>query len=118
MPAEIELTNAAHERSTYSIDISFYDEEGNPVIPKTGLKWSLTKADGTTIVNAKKDTIITPAAMVTILLSGADLALDIGEKLGYRYVIVEGTYDSTLGTNLPFKDHIKFPIIDIAKVPA
>jgi hypothetical protein len=118
MPGEISLDEAAHEGGTFAIDVSFTDELGADVIPKAGLNWSLVKEDGVTIVNNREEVVITsPAATVTIVLSGVDLALDSGKLVSWRYLVVEGTYDSSLGSNLPLKDHVKFPIVNIAKVP-
>ena len=118
MPSTIPLEEAAHERGTYAITVNFTDETGASVTPNAGLNWSLVKEDMATIVNSREEIeITTPSTSEIIVLSGADLALDAGHTMQWRYVVIEGTYNSTLGNNLPLKDHVKFPIVDIAKVP-
>lgn len=117
MPTNFSISQAVNERGTFVVDVSFTDDDGNPVVPNAGLVWSLTKADRATIVNDREDEPITPAATVTIVLSGLDLALDAGKHIQYRYLVIEGTYDGALGSDLPIVDHLRFPISDIAKVP-
>ena len=118
MPTRFALSEAAIEQGTYSIDVSFTDEAGEPVTPNAGLKWSLVKSDRATIVNAREDVdIAVPASTVTVILSGADLTGDTGRVITWRYLVIEGTYDGSLGTDLPIKDHVQFPIVDVAKVP-
>lgn len=118
MPTEFEISQAAVENGTFAITVSFTDEDGNAVVPNSPLTWSLTKSDRVTIVNSREDVQITPpATTVTILLTGDDLAKDAGQLVSWRYLVIEGTYNSTLGNDLPLKDHLRFPIVDIAKVP-
>lgn len=116
MPSELSVD--AVERGTIAITVSFTDENGDPVTPNAGLIWSLTKEDKSSIVNNRKDVSITPGTSVTVVLSGADLALLDGKAKEYRYLVIEGDYDGSLGNGLPIKDHVKFAIQDIAKVPA
>lgn len=117
MPTKFTLAEAAIEEGTKAFEVSFTDEDGNPVSPTTAI-WSLTKDDKTTIVNDRTDiAITTPGTTETILLSGADLALEAGELYGWRYLVIEGTYNSSLGSDLPFKDHLFFAIRDIAAIP-
>ena len=108
------LTTVANEKSTFVITVAFTDEDGDPVIPKTGLNWSLTDLNGAA-VNSKTAVAITPAATVNIVLSGADLALTDGRDT-YRILTVEGTYDSLLGNSLPLKDSVRFLIKNLRKV--
>jgi hypothetical protein len=118
MPTEFTISQAAVEEGVFAVTVSFTDEDGNPVTPNSGLKWSLTKADRETIVNAREDIVIaSPGTSVTIVLQGADLSVEDDEDPSWRYLVIEGTYDSTLGSNLPLKDHLRFPVVDIAKVP-
>lgn len=118
MPTNFTVDQAAVEEGTFAVTVSFTDEDGDPVAPNTGLTWSLTKSDRQTIVNAREDVGITPNTSVTIVLTGDDLVKDAGELVTWRYLVIEGTYNSTLGSNLPLKDHLRFPIVDIAKVPS
>jgi hypothetical protein len=113
----IVLTTPAIEQSTYAIAASFTDDAGLTVAPNAGLTWSLYKKVGgvATVVNSRLNVAIASASTVTILLSGADLAIVPGESKT-RFVIVQGTYNSTLGTNLPMKQQISFGIVDLVGV--
>jgi hypothetical protein len=118
MPTEFSVSQAAIEKSTFIVTVSFTDEDGNSVTPNAGLSWSLTKADRKTIINNREDVVIAvPAASVTIVLQGDDLVVEDDQDPSWRYLVIEGTYDSPLGNDLPFKDHLRFPVVDVAKVP-
>lgn len=108
----ITLTKHARERSTYVVDVSFFDENNAAVIP-TAIYWTLT--DGNAIVvNSRLVVSVTPAASVSILLSGADLAIGYGLLEKTRKLLIEATYNSTLGSGLPLKEEITFEIDDFA----
>jgi hypothetical protein len=112
------LTVKAVERSTFVVTAAFTDETGAAVVPNSGLTWSLYKRVGAppvdTIVNSRNQVAIASASSVSIVLSGADLALTAGQTRA-RYVLIEGTYTSTLGT-LPIKDEVVFEIVDLVGV--
>lgn len=91
--------------STGVITASFTDEDGTAVAPNT-VTYSLVK-DGS-IVNNKEDISITPATSVNIVLSGLDLVA------GTTKIIINGTYDSTYGNNLPLKMWECFEVIDVS----
>jgi hypothetical protein len=114
MPTIITATKAVEE-GTYVITASFYDEDGNAVSPDT-MAWSLTDKDGT-IINSREDVAISsPGTSENIVLSGNDLAItDDGHSEQVRYLVMEGTYTSALGT-LPLKDQCTFYITNIKKV--
>ena len=107
------LTTDAIEEGTYVITAAFTDEDGDAVTPNAGLVWSLTDGQGN-VINSRENVAITPATSVTIVLTGDDLA--IGTNKTHRVLLVEGTYDSTLGSNLPLKDQATFDICDLVKV--
>lgn len=108
------LTDSAIEKSTYILTVSFTDEDGNAVTPNDGTTWTLTDDNGE-VINSRRDVAIVEASSVEIVLSGNDLqALDSADP--WRKLIVEGTYDSNAGNNLPFKDEVKFPFVDLAAV--
>ena len=112
------LTTPAIEESTFAIVASFTDDAGASVVPNSGLVWSLYKVVGgvETVVNSRSTVAITAAASVTIVLSGSDLALAAGES-ATRYVVIEGTYNSSLGSNLPLKEQVRFSILRLVGVP-
>lgn len=119
------LTEPAIEGSTYAIVAAFTDDAGVAVVPNTGtLVWTLLKKVGVgaaavaTVVNGKLNVAATSAATVTIVLSGDDLALVVGEgNPKTRYVLFEGLFNSSLGNNLPFKHECSFTISDLVGVP-
>ena len=111
MPANI--TTAAIEKSTYVVNVALTDENDAALTPQTAT-WTLCKTDGT-IVNDREDVVITSlSASMDILLSGLDLALTESEG-AFRIFTIEGTYNSDLGNDLPFKEQTTF-FIDNLKV--
>jgi hypothetical protein len=113
------LTEPAIEQSTYAVIAAFTDDAGTALVPNTGtLMWTLLKkVDGVaTVVNSKLNVAITSAASVTVVLSGDDLALVVGQSKS-RWVLFEGEYNSALGSNLPFKHECVFQILDLVGVP-
>jgi hypothetical protein len=117
MPTTFIESQGAIEESTYAVTAVFYDEDDNVVVPNAGLNWSLTKDDRTTIVNSRGTVALTPAGTVTIVLSGNDLVIDAGQLVSWRYLLIEGDYDGALGSGLPIRDHLFFPVLDLAESP-
>lgn len=106
------LTERAIERSTYAVTVVFTDANGDNVTPNAGLTWTLTDCDGA-IINNRSAVPIASAGTVTIVLSGDDLDLDDGSQ---RYLLVEGTFTSDLGSNLPLKSEARFRIANLVGV--
>lgn len=108
------MLEAVEERGTKSIALSVsYESAGVEVafVPKTA-SWSLYDINEV-IVNGKEDEPISSlAASITIVLSGLDLDASVNDEL--RRLVVKGTYDSALGTDLPFVKEVQFHIIKIA----
>lgn len=113
----IALTTAAVEQSTFAITASFTDDLGAPVVPNAGLTWSLYKkvAGIETVVNSRLNVAITSAASVTIVLQGADLAIVAGEPKS-RWLLLSGTFNSSLGANLPLRENVSFRIVNLIGV--
>jgi hypothetical protein len=109
------LTTLAPERGTYVVRASFADENEDAVTPNSGLTWTLTDAQGT-VVNSRLAVSIVAASTVNIVLTGLDLAL--GDELfgKTRKLLIEGTYNSSLGNNLPIKEEITFTIANFTKL--
>ena len=78
------------------------------------MTWSLLEPDGT-VVNEREDVTVSPAESVTIVLSGDDLAMDEAYDVE-RILLIEGTYDSDLGSDLPLRDQLTFTIEDLVGV--
>ena len=116
--AATELTTNAIEKSTYVISVSFTDEDSQAVIPDT-IAWSLTDDVGSVINSRDQVTVSPTASTIKITLSGLDLAIQTGET-GFatvrRRVVIEATYDSSLGNDLPMKKEAVFKIENLNKV--
>lgn len=113
-----EITTNAIEKSTYVISVSFTDEDDQAVIPDT-IVWSLTNDSGDVINSRDQVSVTTTAATVEITLSGNDLAMqtaEVGFPTVRRRIIIEATYDSSLGNDLPLKSEAIFLIENLTKV--
>lgn len=95
-----------NERSTAVFTIEYLDEELQVISPDTSY-WQLMKQDGT-IMNGRTFANNSFTG-TTVVLSGDDLALDATKDI-VRIFAIEGTYTSTLGTDLPFTEEIEFNI--------
>lgn len=107
--ARIILTTEAVEQSTYVIPVTFRDEDATAIAPDA-VTWTLTDRHGV-VINSRSDVAISPlAATVNIVLTGADLAM-LGELDNRtRLLLVEATYNSSLGTGLNLRDEIEFSV--------
>ena len=105
------------EGSTAVFAITFTDEE-DVVIQNadiTALTWTLSDVDGI-VINEKEDEVIgSPTNPQEIVLQGDDLAITGTENV-QRVLTIEGTYNSTNGSNLPIKDQVRFWIDNLAAV--
>ena len=112
------LSLHAEEEGTYGIVLTFYDENGDSVVPDT-LKWHLTDKRGATI-NARQDVAIgAPAATNTVALSGDDLAIiEAASSQETRYFTLEGTYTWDLGAGLPLLAECEFVVDSLKKIPS
>lgn len=118
MPDEIKIDGEyAVEESTYKITLNFTDDDEDPVAPVTAT-WTLTDMNGA-VINSRLDVAISsPSAEEIIALSGDDLALSAGftgvsER---RIFTVEATYNSSLGSGLPLKDQLIFPVFNLGAI--
>jgi len=103
----IQLEEKATEGSTLAITVRFYDETGALVVP-TAANWTLLDAQAA-VVNARDAVAITPlASSVTIVLHGADLI--VGDNGNWRDLVIQSTYDSTLGDDLECNESVHFGI--------
>ena len=109
----IKIKERATEASTYLITLTITDEDGSPMTPNTAV-WSLVDQNGT-VVNERSNIpfgVLGPT--MEVLLSGDDLLLpgsDIDDE--FRIIVVEGTYDSSHGSNLPFVYDAEFRINNV-----
>lgn len=96
----------ANEKGTAAITCAFTDEDGDVVVPSS-IVWTLTNEAGTVINSREQVAVAVPAASTTITLSGDDLAIltaEVNRREVKRYLVVEITYNSDLGSGLPGKD--------------
>ncbi len=108
----------AKEKSTIAITASFKDEEGSAVTPKTAT-WTLTDDSGAVINSRKQVNIGSLSTSVTVVLSGDDLQIlsgEASEKNATRRFLIEATYDSSLGNDLPLKNSCVFPVLNFKYV--
>lgn len=113
-----EITENAIEESTYVFTVTFTDEDDNAVIPNT-ITWSLTDNGGTAINSRTDVSVSVPAAAIEITLSGDDLAIqaaEVNSRTVRRRLIVEATYDSDLGSDLPLNGVAVFKIENLVKI--
>ena len=119
MPTVISIDDQyAVEESTVKITVAFTDESGAVAVP-SAITWTLTDADGT-VINSRLDVNVdSPASTITVALSGDDLALQAGETgdAVQRIFTVEAVYSSDLGSDLPLKDSLKFPLVNLVAIP-
>ena len=107
------LRELAEEQSTYPVLVRCEDEQGSAVVPNEAF-WSLMKLDGE-IVNGRDRIPLTPSFEMTVLMTGDDLAVEDGETRK-RTLLIEGTYDSDMGNDLPIRDSARFRIKDLKGV--
>ncbi len=113
------LNTQAEEEGTFVITADFTDEEGAAVVPNSGLKWHLTNDKGKIVINSRSDQAISSASSVSIVLSGDDLAFlnDRNDTEG-RVLTIEGTYDGSLGVDLPLVAECIFTVYNMKKIPS
>lgn len=117
MPTKLD-PKVAVEGSSFTIVVEFNEKtpDGlNPVVPNSGITWTLHDAEGN-VVNSKQDVLIDPPAhQVYIPLSGDDLKTLAG-KSNRRWVTVQATYNGLAGNNLPLIEEVSFKIINLAAI--
>ena len=109
--AQTTITTEVVEEGSIAFTCAFTDEEGTATVPDS-ITWTLTDASGN-VMNSRAAVSVSPAASVTIVLSGDDLS--IGTYGRQRRLLVEWIYTSSLGT-LPQKEEISFNITNLTHV--
>ncbi len=105
------LNTRAKEKGTYTVVVSFTDEDGSAVTPNN-LQWSLKDLQGN-FINYRSGETLVPGTSVNITLSGLDLALPSGSDEPSVVVVLEGDYDSSYGSGLPISDSVIITIDDV-----
>ena len=102
----IRIRQTVPEQSTAAFAVTFTDETDALVVP-TSITWTLYNRSGQ-VMNARENVVVTPtASTVTIVLSGDDLVYADGDS---RKLLIEVVYSSSLGSNLPLRDEVLFPL--------
>jgi hypothetical protein len=94
------------EGGTLVLTINFYDDADTAVTPNE-VSYTMRKVDTGEVVNSIEDTAVDAGDLDTsidLVFSGDDL------PAGKLRLYVSGTYDSTSGNDLPFRDIIEFPV--------
>ena len=102
------LTVTATESSTYIVNATFTDEEGDPLTP-TSLTWTLTDDEGNVINSRSAVVVSSPASSNDIVLSGDDLDPGDSEQADLIFT-TNATYNSSLGSGLPLVAQCKIPV--------
>lgn len=114
----VRLNLLAQEGSTYALEHSFFiiqpDGREYTIRPNAPLVWSLYDEDQN-IINGRDMVPLTPAEVVYIVMAYEDLALSV-DYSEIRRVVISGTYDGILGSNLPFHEEVIFQIGPIVNV--
>lgn len=87
---------------TIILSASFQDEDGAAVVPNE-LTYTLLN-EYEEVVNSRENITITPAESVSVTLSGDDL------PAGTLYWVIEGTYDSSAGSDLQLVGYAYFHV--------
>jgi hypothetical protein len=98
----------ATEQSTYPVTVDLVDSLGAAITPNNDVTWSLCDEDNNIINSRSSVAYSTPTSTLTIILSGSDLLMQGRSDSELRYLIVRCTYDSSLGTSLPFVGQLSF----------
>lgn len=108
------IQEKAFEGSTFIIRVSFFNENGNSVIPAV-ISWTLTDIKGN-VINNREDIIFENSeSIVNIVLSGDDLSLD-DDSPAVRVATVKAIYSSDLGSNLVLQEDYQFMISNVKGV--
>lgn len=114
----------ACEEGVYKVSFILQDESDNVVVPNT-IYWQLSDNIGTVInentfasndITGTQETItiddVTGSGFI-VLLQGDDLAFVSSYDDGKRIFAIKATYDSSLGSDLPFKSELSFTITNL-----
>jgi hypothetical protein len=104
----------ANEEGTCVIEFTFRDENDTLVVPVSAT-WSLVDTRGSIVNSRSAVSLSSLASGMSVVLSGNDLVVNTvhGKE---RIFILEYTYDSSNGTNLPNKEYCQFAIQDITGI--
>lgn len=108
------LSKKARERGTYPVKFTVKDSSALLVNAGniTSLYWWLTDFNGT-VINSRSRVEISQANPFYVVLTDEDLQItDKTKGENNRLLTIRGTYNSTLGTDLPFTYSISFEVLN------
>ncbi len=115
MPIIQHLDKIAQEEGTYPVKFTFKDSFRQEIEASaiTSITWWLTTLSGTEINNRSNITVALITNPLYIILQGDDLQI-LDKDNGYeeRLVTLKGTYNSDLGTALPFTYAVGFTLLN------
>lgn len=108
------LRTLATEGSTYVVNCTFTDEDGNTVTPVSTISWRLLDSAGTELSSGTK----AAAASVNIVLTDSDISVT-GTRRGNAFLtlVVSTTYNSSAGSGLSLVDTARFQAINVLDTP-
>jgi len=106
------LTAEVPERGTQILTCQFVDEDNTTVVPGT-VQTSLTDGSGN-VVNSHDEDSATCATTITVVYSGNDHDLTVDSDQN-RIFLIQWTYTSTAGSNLPASAQRRYYIADQVK---
>lgn len=106
------LTPIAAEGSSYPVNVSFRDDNGGDITPDS-ITWSLYTPDGTVVNSRSAVAVSSPAADVTVVLTGSDLTKLTTQRHEPRLLEVTAVCDSDAGNNLTYVQEFLFYIEDV-----
>jgi len=105
----IKSTTKINEGGTAVVSFTLTDEDDAVAVPNITF-WTLLRTSTGDIVNSRDWSSLVGS---DIVLTGDDLALFKGGDDGKRTVGIRGTYDSSAGDDLNFREEIQFSITDL-----
>ena len=126
----LEHVEQIQEGSTRAFYIVLKNQYTAEVVVPTGMLWTLVDTSGA-IINLKEQVAIAEIdlgaaedsmgqAATIVLLSGADLKIPtlVTSDTVERHLVIEATFSSSYGTDLPVTEYIKFNIENIPYIEA
>lgn len=104
----IVLSTQQMEGGTAKFTVDFKDENNVAMTPNWA-EWSLTDEHGI-VINRLSGRPIVEAASIVIVLTGNDLEILSEYDTGKRMLLVIGQYNSSIGSDLPFRKIAEFTI--------
>jgi len=107
----ITLAERPNKSAAIVLRVTFRDMD-NALFTPTSCVWSLTDPDGAVVNGRDRVSVSVSGNFHDFLISGNDIKYADGE---YRTFLVEGLYNSSFGSGIPFREEAKFYIQNTAR---